>query len=190
MSPRFAVSLAIEIRANSDTISFRRVRLYVRAKCAPRRNVDYRNVCFPIERLSEPNDAFRTRVRAHTYNVWTVRATAWGVGGLIVCHWFCAALSINWLMIATYAKCTSLHSLHQGAFHKYVRIAAIFYSPNFRPNCASSGIPTNCKAIGDYMACTCIFKILIYPMLHYLPNGFLDFLKEIRNQKRSTLQTL
>lgn len=33
---------------------------------AQRRFVDYRNVCFPSERLSQPNDAFGTRVRARS----------------------------------------------------------------------------------------------------------------------------
>lgn len=33
---------------------------------AQRRSVDYRNVCFPSERLSQPNDAFGTRVRARS----------------------------------------------------------------------------------------------------------------------------
>lgn len=116
MSPRFAVSLVIEIGATAATISFRRVRLYVRTKRAVRRNVDYRNVCFPIERLSEPNDAFRTRVRAHTYNVWTVRAIAGGLG-----RSHCVPLILRCTLdkLANnrhlHAKCTSSPRLHQEA---------------------------------------------------------------------------
>lgn len=75
------VLLAINIRVNSDNIVPTGALVGSRETRALRRNVDYRNVCFPIERLSEPNDAFRTRVRAHTYNVWTAGAIVpegWG----------------------------------------------------------------------------------------------------------------
>lgn len=78
----FAVSSAIEIRATVQRRQYRSdgcaCRFARNARCAGMSIIG--NVCFPIERLSEPNDAFRTRVRAHTYNVWTVRATAGGQG--------------------------------------------------------------------------------------------------------------
>lgn len=50
-------------------------------------------------------------------------------GGLIVCHWFRATLSINWLMITAYARCTSQSHLHQGDLCKHARPQ--FYSQSF-----------------------------------------------------------
>jgi len=124
MSLWFAVSLAIEIRAIR--------RQYRSDGCACRfaRNAHCAGMSIIGTSVFRSNDY--PSQTTHSEHVFALTPTTCGQSrqqpegwdGLIVYHWFCAALSINWLMISTYTKCTSSHHLHQEAL--YINIFDLF----------------------------------------------------------------
>lgn len=125
------------IRRRSPFVDIRRVEGVGRGGIAgarvARRSVDYRNVCFPSERLFQPNDAFGTRVRAPFHPSlslipppsppppWTTHEQGRG----IVHRSLPLATGINWLMIASSPRPSPRHSiwptfpsLYMGRIHR------------------------------------------------------------------------